>query len=239
LKNGSGGHNAALGGEALSSNLTGEHNTALGRSALFSNTTGGNNIAVGDSAGGALTTGSHNIYIKADAAAGDEARTLRIGFDGGPDGGNGTITRAFISGIRGVAITGGQTVSISASGQLGLEGSSRRFKDHITPLTQARRVVQGLRPVQFTYKPEFSEGATAPQYGLIAEEVAEVDPNLAITVDGRVESVRYQFLAPLLVAEVQRLEAERASLARELATLRAVVEQLQRMLPTQATAPPR
>jgi len=95
--------------------------------------------------------------------------------------------------------------------------------------------LQGLRPVQFTCKPEFSQGVIDPQYGLIAEEVAEVDPNLAITVDGRVESVRYQFLAPLLVAEVQRLETERASLARELAALRAIVEQLQRQLQTQAT----
>jgi hypothetical protein len=223
-----------VGTEALG-NTTGANNTAVGRASLFNTTTGGNNIALGHTAGGTLTTGSHNIYIKADAASGDEVRTLRIGFDGGPDGVNGTISRAFISGIRGVAITGGQTVSVSASGQLGLEGSSRRFKDNIIPLTQARRVVQGLRPVQFTYKPEFSEGATDPQYGLIAEEVAEVDPNLAITVDGRVESVRYQFLAPLLVAEVQRLEAARATLAQELAALRVVVEQLQRQLQTQTT----
>lgn len=100
-------------------------------------------------------------------------------------------------------------------------------------------MVQGLRPVPFTYKPEFSEGATDPQYGLMAEEVADVDPNLAITVDGRVESVRYQFLAPLLVAEVQRLEAERAALARELAALRLAVEHLQRGLPTSAASAPR
>ena len=101
---------------------------------------------------------------------------------------------------------------VNSFGQLGTTTSSRRFKENITPLLAARQVVQALRPVQFTYRPEYDDGPRQLQDGLIAEEVEPVDPNLVVTVDGELHTVRYHFLAPLLVAEVQRLESERSAL---------------------------
>lgn len=236
----SGSVNTGLGNYALLNNMTGASNTAVGSSTLSSSTTGGYNIALGQGAGGTLTSGSHNIYIKADAAASSESRTLRIGSSGGADG---TITRAFVSGIYNVAVGSGHAVTVSASGQLGLASSSRRYKADIAPLSTARTIVQALRPVQFTYKPEFTDGVdTGLHYGLVAEDAAAVDPNLGIWAGGRLESVRYEFLPPLLLAEIQRLEEERATLtaqvtaldaqaranAAELAELRARVEVLLR-----------
>src|SRR3989449_10786527 len=60
-----------------------------------------------------------------------------------------------------------------------------------------------LRPVTFRC---LAHGNNAPvQYGLIAEEVAEVYPEMvARNKDGEVETVMYQFLAPMLLNELQK-----------------------------------
>jgi hypothetical protein len=78
-------------------------------------------------------------------------------------------------------------VYVTSSGQLGTVLSSRRFKDRIEPIAEARHLVQALRPVQFTYKRDFDDGSRLLQYGLIAEEVAEVDPNLVVMTDGEAQ----------------------------------------------------
>jgi len=73
--------------------------------------------------------------------------------------------------------------------------------------------LMNLRPVTFLYKPEYDKGQRTLQYGLIAEEVAEVYPDLvAYDPDGKPYTVKYQYLTTMLLNEVQkqyrRAEAE-------------------------------
>ncbi len=190
-----GGSNTAGGRGALRNNTTGNSNTAGGDSALFSNTTGSSNIALGASAGYNLTTGNNNIMI-GNVGVADEAGTIRIG---------GTQTQTFIAGIAGATASDGFPVYINSSGQLGTLTSSRRFKDDIADMAQASSGLMKLRPVTFHYKSDHNPAGRALQYGLIAEEVAEVYPGLvAHSSNGRVETVMYQYLAPMLLNEYQK-----------------------------------
>jgi hypothetical protein len=194
--NTTGQENMATGYAALNKNTTGNYNTASGGFALYNNTSGSSNVAVGDSAGYILTTGSNNIDIGNQGVAA-EANTIRIGVVG-------TQTKAFIAGINGVT-TGGAAVAVlvDANGQLGTVSSSRRYKFDIASMGDATEGLMRLRPVTFRY---LAHGEHAPlQYGLIAEEVAEVYPELvARNKSGEVETVMYQLLAPMLLNEVQR-----------------------------------
>jgi len=184
--------NTAHGFEALFSN-TGNYNTADGVEALFRNTSGGDNIALGFNAGSQLTTGSNNIDIGNVGVAG-EANTMRIGIEG-------TQTKTFIAGIRG-ATTGfadAIAVVIDSSGQLGTVSSSRRFKKEIKPMDQTSQAILGLQPVTFQYK---SDSKGTPQFGLIAEEVAKVDPHLVVRdAKGEIYSVRYEAVNAMLLNE--------------------------------------
>lgn len=208
--------NTAVGALGLLSNTAGIFNVAIGTQALLS-AQGSFNIAIGVNSGTDLTTGDANIYIANRGA--NESQTIRIGTS--PD-----QNRTFIAGVRGVT-TGSATgipVLIDTNGQLGTISSSRRFKQDITDLGDIGNSVQQLRPVQFRYREAAADGARPVQYGLIAEEVAGVLPELvAHSADGQIETVKYHILPTLLIAEVQRLERERAALAREIAELRALV----------------
>jgi hypothetical protein len=116
-------------------------------------------------------------------------------------------TRAFIAGIRGVTTGNANAVAvlIDSSGQLGTVSSSRRFKDDIANMDAASSALMKLRPVTFHYKSGETPSARRLQYGLIAEEVAEVYPGLiANSADGKMETVMYQFLPPMLLNEVQK-----------------------------------
>lgn len=229
--NGIGRNNAALGASALTLITSGVNNTAVGDAALPDMTTGDNNIAIGQRAGENLQTGGGNIYISADAAGPGESGTLRVG----PG-----LDRAFIGGIRGVTTGAANAIPvvIDSNGQLGTISSSRRTKDNIADLGAASHRIFELRPVQFTYKQAFEGGATPVQYGLIAEEVAAVLPELvARGKGGEIETVKYHVLPTLLLAEVQRLERERSAQdaklerqAGELAALRELVLSLQRQV---------
>jgi hypothetical protein len=87
--------------------------------------------------------------------------------------------RAFIAGIRG-ATTGmpdAVPVLIDSAGQLGTESSSRRFKKEIKPMDKVSEAILALKPVAFQYK---TDKTSTPQFGLIAEQVAEVNPNLVV-----------------------------------------------------------
>lgn len=224
-------NNVAIGASALALKTAGDANTALGDNALPDLTSGANNVSIGARSGESLTTGSGNIYIQADAAAAAESNTFRVGQ---------SLARAFVSGIRGVTTGAADAIPvvIDSNGQLGTISSSRRTKDNIANLGAASHRIFDLRPVQFTYKQAFEGGATPVQYGLIAEEVAEVLPELvARGKDGEIETVKYHVLPTLLLAEVQRLERERAAQdakleqqAGELAALRALVLSLQRQM---------
>jgi hypothetical protein len=168
------------------------------------NKTGVNNTALGNGAGSFLTSGSNNIYL-GHAGVASESATLRLG---------NVQTRAFIKGVLGVPISG-LPVTINSAGQLGVQPSSARYKQDIEPLAgQESAKVHQLRPVTFHYKTE----ANGPmQYGLIAEEVAQVYPELVTRdADGVIEGVRYEALTPLLLKEVQGQHRQIATQAQQL-----------------------
>ena len=185
-------YNTAAGGDALQSNTSGSRNTAAGFEALLSNTSGNDNIALGSSAGSNLTTGSNNINIGALGTA-DEANTIRIGKQG-------TQKTTFIAGISGVAVSG-SAVLVNSNGKLGVATSSIRFKDNIKPMDKASEAILALKPVSFCYKEEVDPDGT-PQFGLIAEEVEKVNPDLvARDEEGKVNTVRYDAVNAMLLNE--------------------------------------
>ena len=205
-----GGLNTASGANALLNN-TSNANTAIGAGALQNNTEGGNNrplassrcsttrlaptiFAVGAGAGQNLTSGSNNIDIGNFGVAG-EANTIRIGT---------AQTRAFLAGVRGrtTGATDGLTVLIDSNGQLGTISSSASAKKQIADIGDSSSPLLNLRPVSFLYR---NDSEDIRQYGLIAEEVAQVMPELVQFWWGdRAETVRYHFLAPLLLNELQK-----------------------------------
>src|SRR5206468_3361543 len=160
--------NTANGLEALINNTTGNGNTANGLDALVNNTTGNDNVALGTSAGGALTTGDLNIDIANEGVAG-EANTIRIGT-------RGDQTKTFVAGISGAAVAGA-AVKVNANGQLGVAPSSERFKAEIKPMDKASEAILALKPVTFRYKKQLDPKGI-PQFGLVAEQVAKVNPAL-------------------------------------------------------------
>ncbi len=217
LSNTTGEDNTACGYRALNSNTTGIRNTAIGYRALGGNTSGHFNTAIGDRAGFLWTTGSDKIAIGNNGVAGESA-TIRIGTSGGL----GPQTRAFIAGIRG-ATTGEANaipVLIDGDGQLGTLSSSRRFKQEIRDMGDLTERLLELRPVVFRYKQEqtMPDGSEVPlEYGLIAEEVAEVFPDLVVYDDeGEPSTVKYHLLASMLLNELKRLDGTHAREIEEL-----------------------
>ncbi len=188
---------------------------AVGTNALRDLTTGGDNIAVGHRAGYSFTVGCCNILVGNFESAANENGTIRLGNET-------QHSRAFIAGIRGTAtgVANAIPVLIDSAGQLGTVSSSARFKEDIADLGTASDRLLALRPVRFRYKPEVQAGERPIEYGLIAEEVAEVFPELVIyDGEGRPETVKYHVLSTLLVNELQK---DRAALRR----LEALVEEL-------------
>ena len=209
--NTTGAGNTASGESALADNITGNYNTASGYSALEINTTGSFNIAIGYEASSRVANGnSNNIDIGSVGASGDGATAnngvIRIGTEG-------TQTSAYIAGISGASVSGGAAVYVASSGQLGTVLSSQRFKEQITDMGETSSKLLQLRPVNFFYKPQYDDGSHLLQYGLIAEEVAKVYPEMvAYDNDGQILTVKYQLLAPMLLNEVQKLEQRVAAL---------------------------
>ena len=223
FSNTSGSGNTALGFEALLSGV-GAFNTAVGFSALKNNTTGSGNIALGDGAGLDHTTGNGNIYI-ASRGVPDESDTMRIG--------NPVVqTRAFIAGVRGVTtVNAAIPVLIDTVGQLGTISSSRRFKKEIKPMDQASGAILGLKPVTFHYK---SDTAGTPQFGLIAEEVAEVNPDLVVRDEkGEIYTVRYEAVNAMLLNEFlkehKKVEQLQATVTRLATTVEEQAAQIQKV----------
>ena len=214
-----GSNNAASGIDALWSNISGSANTAAGENALYSNTTGSNNIAIGYD-GGYLVTGSNNIDIGNGGAAA-ESGIIRIGVPG-------TQTGTYIAGIFGNKKTKGCEVLVESSGRLECVKSSARYKRDIHAMAEASAGLMKLRPVTFRYK---SDPDGTKQYGLVAEEVARVYPELVVRdADGKAESVSYWMLTSMLLNELQKQAAElKASHERELAMRSAFEERLSRL----------
>jgi hypothetical protein len=215
LYSNNGNSNTANGYEALYANTTGTENTASGVHALAANTTGSNNIAEGYHAGYNLTTGSNNIDIGSPGVKA-ESGVIRIGTITGTTS---TQSAAYIAGIYGIkTATAGTAVFIDSSGQLGTVSSSIRYKEDIQPIAGASERLLMLRPVKFRYKKAEPSGEKPIQYGLIAEEVAQVYPELVVRdgTTGRIDGVRYDELAPMLLNEAQqqqqRIEAQAAEI---------------------------
>jgi len=208
--------NVAVGGRALEFNLGGRHNTALGTSTLNFNT-GDYNIALGYQAGFFMRRGNNNILI------GNPGNTNANGMIviGLPA----THTATFIAGINGTT-TGqpGVPVLVDANGQLGTVSSSRSVKEDIADMGDASALLMKLRPVTFRYK---ERPGWPLQYGLIAEEVAQVAPDLAARgPDGKVQTVYYQDLPPMLLNEFQKQQRVIAAQQRQLDALAAEVAEL-------------
>lgn len=204
--------NTATGAQALYNNKAGNFNVALGMSALYANT-GSVNIALGFRAGYALTTGSNNIDIGSQGAAGD-AYTIKIGTEG-------MQHTAYMAGIYAVPLSG-RAVVVTSTGQLGASSaSSERFKTAIAPMGSDSDKLEALKPVTFHYK---SDPNGPKQYGLIAEEVAKVYPELVIRGENnRIDGVRYDELAPMLLNEVKQEKQQLATQAEEIRELRSMV----------------
>ena len=205
LKNTTGSNNTANGFQSLAYNTSGTDNTACGHRTLFTNVAGSRNIALGHGAG-ALTTGSDNIAI-GNAGATAESSTVRIGTAG-------SHTRAFVAGIRGTTtgIANAVPVLVDGAGQLGTVSSSRRFKEEIRDMGELSARLLELRPVAFRYKPEIQSGERPLEYGLIAEEVAEIFPDLVVYDEaGLPFTVKYHILSSMLLNELKNLRARTAA----------------------------
>jgi hypothetical protein len=192
--------NTANGFNALPDNTTGAQNTAIGNSALLSNTTGGLNTAIGDVALRNNTTGDSNIAlgVSAGSAVTTADNVICIGF--GVTGANVSDT-CFIDSIRGVTTQNANAIPvlIDSAGQLGTSSSSARFKKEIKPMDNASATILALNPVTFHYK---SDKTSMPQFGLIAEEVAEVNPDLVVhDENGEIYTVRYEAVNAMLLNE--------------------------------------
>ncbi|MGC2625587.1 MAG: tail fiber domain-containing protein, partial [Candidatus Udaeobacter sp.] len=216
------GANTALGSIALSALTTGEENVVVGRRALEFATDGSNNVIVGWRAGDGLTTGDGNTFI-GDQAGRNEGPTVSdvicLGSPGDTDGGQTTSNRAYIGNVHGVTPGSGgvQTVIIDNDGQLGSMVSSRRFKKDIKPMDQTSEAIVKLKPVTFHYKNKDSKN-TELDYGLIAEDVAEVNPDWVIYErSGKPLSVRYTEINVMLlnefIKEHKKVEEQQASMA--------------------------
>jgi hypothetical protein len=229
--------NTALGTYALQNLTSGANNVAVGSGVLHANNanqnvvvgtygfgagTGAGNVGMGHAVAQAKVTGDLNIYIGygvANDVNNTESNTIRIGDSG-------FNTRAFIGGIRGVSTGAANAVNvvIDSNGQLGTVSSSRRFKQDIQDMGEASSGLMKLRPVTYRYKQPYADGSKPIDYGLIAEEVEDVYPDLvAHTADGQVETVQYQKLNAMLLNEVQKQFHEIETLKARLATLERLI----------------
>jgi hypothetical protein len=233
INNIDGSENVAVGLNALRDNTTGDDNTAVGRAALRSNNgsenvafgaaalfsaTGDHNTAIGDGAADEITSGSGNVCVGGETGTGITVgnNIIAIGeFVSGVSSAFGEVDNScYIGNIFGqsadpATIT---TVGIDADGKLGTVVSSRRFKKEIKPMDQISEAVLALKPVTFHYK---IDKKGTPQFGLVAEEVAEINPDLVVRdKNGEILTVRYEAVNAMLLNEflkehkkVQNLEA--------------------------------
>jgi hypothetical protein len=233
FSNTTGFHNSAFGKYALRSNTTGLGNSAFGREALFANTTGLRNVAVGRGAGVNQTTGNDNIYIANDGVAAESGK-IKIG--------NSAHTETFIEGIFGNTAFSGLTVFVNSSNELGTAVSSIRFKEAVRNMGETSDVLMQLRPVTFLYREEVADGDDAPQYGLIAEEVAEVAPELVVSdAEGQPYSVRYHVLPSMLLNEMQKQqrtdESQAGVIEEQRQVIAALASRLEKVEQTLTAAP--
>jgi hypothetical protein len=196
----------------------------MGQNALKNNTSGSNNVGIGYNAGQNLTTGADNIDIGNEGRVGDSG-VIRIGK-------NGTQASAFVAGIAGTAVNGSPVV-VSANGKLGVAPSSAQFKDEIKPMDRASEAILALKPMTFHYKSDLDpEGI--PQFGLVAEQVEKVDPQL-VTRDahGKAYTVRYEAVNAMLLNEFLKEHRKVEAQSRREAEQQASIAKLESMVTQQ------
>jgi trimeric autotransporter adhesin len=236
LHNAGGNFNVAIGGAALITNVGGNDNTAVGGGAL-NDTTGSDNAALGFQAGILATDGDGNVYIGA-----------------GMSGVAGESNQTYIRNINTTSVSGAGTDTVTVNLSTGLLGhvtSSRRYKEDIKPMNDASQALFALKPVTFRYKKEIDQSQIL-DYGLIAEQVAQVDSSLAIRdKNGQIESVRYSAINAMLLNEflkehkafaeeqrkVQRLEAALDAVNRRLKEQEARIEKVSAQIEMNKPAP--
>ena len=201
LNNTEGSNNTATGSFALQSNTTGNLNTATGLLALFSNTTGIGNTAEGGSVLILNTTGFSNTAIGASADANQTTGSSNVYIGAGMSGVAGEGGACYIASIFSQTSASGIPVLINSSNKLGTTTSSKRFKEDIKPMDKASEALLALKPVTFRYKKEIDPAAKS-QFGLVAEEVAEVNPDLVVRDgNGEIYTVRYDAVNARLLNE--------------------------------------
>ena len=222
------GFNTALGSIALTALTEGFQNTVVGRRALQFFTTGNNNVAVGWRTGDGVSTGSGNTFIGTQAGAttpgiGTYNNTILLGIAGDSNANN-PNGRCYIGNIRGVTPGNGVLdsipVIIDSDGNLGTAPSSERFKKDIKPMdNKISEAILKLNPVTFHYKGgDIKKAQEKLQFGLIAEEVAEVNPDLvAHDKDGKIYTVRYDEVNVMLlnefIKEHKKVEQQQVSIS--------------------------
>jgi hypothetical protein len=232
--NTTGSGNAYYGSNAGSSygNTSGSNNTMIGAGAGNDGSANGSyNVFVGYRAGSNNDTAGSDVYIaNAGCISGrcTESHTIRIGTQGT---GSGQQNVTYIAGIYGSTSAGGVPVYINSDGQLGTLTSSLRFKEQVRDMGDSTSALMKLRPVTFLYKPEYDQGERTLQYGLIAEEVAKVYPELvAYDKDGQPYTVRYQYITTMLLNEVQKQYHRAEAEAKVIATQEQKIDELEQRL---------
>ena len=215
LSNTTGSGNTANGGRALVNNTIGSENTAIGGAALANNSTGALNVALGDDAGSGVTTANNVIAIGTQVAGENVSDTCYIG------------------NIFNQTSSGGAGVFVNSAGKLGTGTSSRRFKDDIKPMDQTSEALFALKPVTFHYKKEIDPARTS-QFGLVAEEVEKVNPDLIVRdKEGKPYSVRYDQVNAMLLNEFlkahRRMEEQDKGIEELTARLKQQAAQIQKV----------
>jgi len=223
--------NTAIGYAALDRNITGHGNTAIGFQALFQSHAGSNNVGLGFNAGNNLTDGTGNVCIGYSVlGVGGESNTTRIG-------------NIYSS------VASGRPVYVNSDNKVGTLVSSRRFKEEIKPMDKASEAILALKPVSFHYKKEIEPNG-AIMFGLVAEDVEKVDPDLVTRNDkGEPETVRYDAVNAMLLNEFLKehrkveeqgrtMEEQDRTIAQHDAEIRALASQLQKVSKELAAANP-
>jgi Chaperone of endosialidase len=247
--NTAGEQNTAIGQQALAVNQA-DANTATGFQALFSNTTGNGNTAIGVNALTANAGGDANTAIGVNALQANSTGSANIGLGFFAGAGVSTANNVICIGALGQNVDsscyishifnqpgGSQAVFVSADGKLGAQVSSRGFKEEIKPMDEASEALFALQPVKFRYKKEIDPDRI-PQFGLVAEDVEEVNPDLVIRDnEGKPYSVRYDQVNAMLLNEflkehrkVQELEANAARQQKQIEALTAGLQRVSAQL---------
>jgi hypothetical protein len=214
LFNDTGSFNTAVGPSALLSNVFGDSNTAAGYNALHNNN-GPANVALGAGAGYNATTGSGNVYVGA-----------------GMVGVAGESNACYIASIFGQTSADGVQVYINSNNKLGTLTSSKRFKEDIEPMDKASEALFALKPVTFRYKKEI-DPAGRSQFGLVAEEVDKVNPDLVVhDKDGKPYSVRYDQVNAMLLNEFLKEHCKVQEQDRKIQDQEATIAQLTKQMET-------